>query len=107
MLRLAATACLVAASTCALAQAPAPAEVADDSAAPGRRNQRIERVVHEDAANRIEEVRVGGQTQSITVQPKGDLPAYEVDAGHLSRSRPADPRTGNSGGQRYWNVFRF
>jgi len=66
--------------------------------------------VLEDNANRIEELRVGGQTQSITVQPKGsDMPAYEIDPGHLSRSRPVDSRggLGSSGGQRYWNVFRF
>jgi len=90
----------------ASAQAVDPAQ---DSAAPGRRNQRIERLVHEDAATRIEEVRYGGQMQSISVQPKGDAPAYEVEPGHLSRSRPADHRHGLSGagGQRYWNVFRF
>jgi hypothetical protein len=106
MRRLLATACLALASACALAQQPA---AGDDSAAPGRRNQRIERIVHEDAGNRIEEVRYGGQMQSITVQPKGELPEYEVDTGHLSRTRPGDNRNGLSatGGQRSWNVFRF
>ena len=37
--------------------------------ADGRRNQKIERIRIEDAGNVIDEVRDGGQTQSITVQP--------------------------------------
>jgi hypothetical protein len=87
----------------ALAQAPAAKP--DD----GRRNQTIQRIHVEDDANRIDEVRYGGQTQSITVQPKADVPAYEVEPANLSRSRPADSREGlsSAGGQRYWNVFRF
>jgi hypothetical protein len=90
----------------AFAQAPV---VAPESAVDGRLNQRIERIVHEDAGSRIEEVRYGGQTQSITVQPKADVPAYEIDPGDVSRARPADQRNGLSGtgGQRFWNVFRF
>lgn len=87
----------------ALAQAPAadPAE--------GRRNQKIERIRVEDEGSRIDEVRYGGQTQSITVQPKGELPAYDVDPGNLSRTRPGDARDGLSGagGQRSWNLLRF
>ena len=92
-----------------LAGAAALAQPAPDPSAEGRRNQRVERIVHEDAGSRIEEVRYGGQTESITVQPKGDMPAYEVEPANLSRSRPADQRNGLSGagGQRYWNVFRF
>lgn len=73
-----------------------------------RRNQKIERIHVEDAGNRIDEVRVGGQTQSITVQPKAGVPAYEVPADELSRSRPADSREGFAGkGQRVWNVLAF
>jgi len=106
MHRLAVFACLALAATGAVAQETDPAQ---DTAAPGRRNQRIERIVHEDAGARIEELRYGGQMQSITVQPKGDLPAYEVEPANLSRSRPADHRHGLSGagGQRSWNLLRF
>ena len=90
--------------TAALAQAPLQREPAGDP----RQNQKIERIVVEDNANRIEEVRVGGQTQSITVQPKGDLPAYEIQPSDNARTRPADSREGFSGrGQRVWNVFNF
>jgi hypothetical protein len=74
----------------------------------GRRNQKIERIVHEDAGNRIEEVRYAGQTQSITVQPKGQAPGYEVAPSTPTRGRVADERTGGAGGgQRFWNVFNF
>jgi hypothetical protein len=84
---------------------PAPADPLE-----GRQNQKIERIRHEDAGSRIDEVRVGGQTQSITVQPKGDgMPAYEVQPGSMIRGRPRDAREGldNPGGQRSWNVLRF
>jgi hypothetical protein len=75
----------------------------------GRKNQRIERIHVEDAGVRIEELRYGGQTQSIVVQPKADVPEYEIQPTDLSRSRPADHRDGMSSatGQRVWNLFRF
>ena len=44
----------------------------------GRRNQRTERIQLEDAGSRVDELRVGGQTQSITVQPNAPVPSYEV-----------------------------
>ncbi|HZY15253.1 MAG TPA: hypothetical protein VFE74_01415 [Ramlibacter sp.] len=75
---------------------------------PARQNQKIERIHVEDAANRIDEVRVGGQTQSVTVQPKADVPAYEIQPNDLARSRPADSRDGLAERkQRVWNVLQF
>ncbi len=92
-------------ATSALAQHPGPAspqpapagrEVLliqeQEQALDGRRNQKIERIRHEDAGSVIEEVRYGGQTQSISVQPKAGVPRYEVQ-----------PVTG----QRSWNVLSF
>lgn len=75
----------------------------------GRRNQKVERIRHEDAGSRIDEVRYGGQTQSIVVQPKADVPEYEVQPAPLSRARQGESREGlsSTGGQRYWNVLRF
>jgi hypothetical protein len=93
-----------------LASAPALAQVPGAESAPaGRPGQQVERIVHEDAGSRIEETRYGGQTQSITVQPKAGLPAYEIQPADLARTRPADSRDGmgSAAGQRYWNVFRF
>ncbi|MEJ7929752.1 hypothetical protein WG922_07180 [Ramlibacter sp. AN1015] len=74
-----------------------------------RTNQKVERFQHEDAANRIDELRYGGQTQRITVQPKGGMPEYEVQSDPAARGRPADTRDGPSSaaGQRKWNVLRF
>ena len=73
-----------------------------------RSNQKIERIRIEDAGNRIDELRVGGQSQTITVQPKADVPAYEIPTDDMSRNRPADGRDGlASRKQRVWNVFGF
>lgn len=75
----------------------------------GRNNQRTERIQIEDAGSRVDELRVGGQTQNISVQPKtGNLPAYEVQSPDGARSR-----TGSHNGAetttapRVWNVFKF
>lgn len=88
----------------ALAQAPIEREGTPDP----RRNQKIERIRVEDAGNTIEEVRVGGQTQSVTVQPKARVPAYEIPPTDMARSRPADGRDGFAGRkQRVWNVLGF
>ena len=74
-----------------------------------RKNQKIERIRVEDAGNRVDELRVGGQTQNVTVQPKTvDMPAYELQPDDLARSRPADSREGLSARkQRVWNVLSF
>jgi hypothetical protein len=73
-----------------------------------RKNQKIERIHVEDGGNRIDEVRVGGQTQSITVQPKAGVPAYEIQPSDLARNRPADSRDGLAERkQRVWNVLGF
>jgi hypothetical protein len=107
MLRAAVSALFLLACAGSWAQSPDPR----GAAAPedGRRNQKIERLVHEDKGNRIEEVRYAGQTQSISVQPKSsDMPAYEVTPSTPTRGRVADERTnGAGGGQRFWNVFNF
>ena len=40
--------------------------------------RRIERIQVEDGGARIDELKVGGETKTITVQPKGGMPAYDV-----------------------------
>ena len=42
------------------------------------REQSTERIVIDDGGARINELRFGGETRSITVQPKGGMPAYDV-----------------------------
>ena len=54
--------------------------------APNPVEKRIERIQIEDGGARIDELRVGGETQTITVQPKGGMPAYDVQPATGARS---------------------
>lgn len=76
---------------------------------PGRLNQRTQRIQIEDAGSRVDELRVGGQTQAISVQPKaGNMPSYEVQSPDGARSR-AGSQSGaeTSTAPRVWNVLKF
>ncbi len=115
---------LALASASALAQSQAPAPAAPASAAGGavqreplaerdqagnRYNQRVERIVVEDEGSRVNELRIGGQTRSITVQPKtGSMPEYEVQPSDGARSSPGG-RNGSETitGPRVWNLGKF
>ena len=77
--------------------------------AAGRINQRIEHIKVEDAGSRIEELRVGGQTKRITVQPKtGNAPEYEVKPPDVTRGQAG---TGNDSqvntAPPVWNIKKF
>lgn len=86
----------------------APPADAQQEPLDGRKNQKIERIHVEDAGARVDEVRYGGQTQSITVQPKANVPAYEVRPNSDARDRPGTGETGTNGnGPRVWNVMKF
>ena len=102
-----------------LAQTPPPVapqgnadqreQLAQPAPLDGRKNQRTERIRVEDEGSRVNELRVGGQTQSITVQPKtGDMPEYEVQSPDGARSR-AGSRSGaeTNTAPRVWNVIKF
>lgn len=73
-------------------EAPASAIVQPDAAKPIE--ARVEHIQVEGGKVRIDEVRIGGQTKSITVQPTGEagLPPYQVE-----------PKTGESS----WKVLDF
>ncbi len=88
--------------TAETAAASAPAES-------GRNEQRIERISIEDSGSRIDELRVGGETRSITVAPKGVMPQYEVLPASANRAPSAGERSINSasGGTRVWKIFGF
>ena len=81
---------------------PAPATAAP-AAQPG--DQRIERIRHEDALTRVDELRVGGLTRSITVSPKNGAPAYEI-APTPGGENPTDARHGSAGKSR-WHLLNF
>ena len=93
------------------AQAPAPAAPAARDGAMvtredvqlDRRTQRVEHIRTEDAGSRVDEVRTGGETKSITVQPKANVPAYSVQP-----ANPTNMGQGEAGpgapGRRVWKV---
>lgn len=98
----------LAASACAWAQAPAP--LVGDNPGPQGQEKRIEHITIEDRGARIEELRYGGEPQSITVQPLNSaMPAYEIVPQNGARARPQGERDSASGnaGQRVWKLFGF
>ena len=88
-----------------------PATTADRvEAAPasaGRSDQTIQRIRTEDAGSRIDELRVGGETRQIIVQPKTSVPAYEIKPAEGARGTPPAAASGDTNGSRVWNFFRF
>ena len=98
-------------ATLCAAQAPAqPSQAASAPAASsGRPDQTIQRIRIEDAGSRIDEVRVGGETQSITVQPKTgtNVPAYEVKPSDTARGAAPSTYKNDTNGSRVWNVLKF
>jgi hypothetical protein len=86
------------------AAAPAPMHAASRPAAAGARPASDLRVIEDDQV-RIEETRLRGQLQRITVAPKGStMRSYEINVGAGGR----DPSQDKSGaGQRVWSVLRF
>ena len=78
--------------------------------ADGRLEQRVQRIVVEDAGSRIDELRVGGQTQTITVQPKTGtpMPSYEVQSNDGARARPGNFNESDTvTAPRVWNLRKF
>jgi hypothetical protein len=96
-----------------VAQAPADAQPAqplpDPDKTPGPRNQRIEHIHVQDNNATVDEVRVGGQTQSITVKPNSNAPAYNVMPNSPDRpSSQGQPDTSpNDTSRVWWNIFKF
>ena len=92
----------------AMAQAPgAGAQAEAKPAAPARPDKKIERIRTEDAATRIDELRVGGETQQITVQPKTGGAAYEVKPAEGARGTAPAATSNDTNGSRVWNIFKF
>jgi hypothetical protein len=61
------------------AQAPATARLAQPLLiSAGGVEQRTERLHLEGSGPQIDELRLGGETKTIDVQPKGGLPAYQI-----------------------------
>ncbi len=90
----------------AAAPASADATAAARDAEPGRSNQRVEHIRVEDAGSRVDEVRTGGETQSITVTPKAPVPSYDVRPADVTRPGSSEAGPG-SAGPRTWKVLSF
>ena len=68
----------------------------------------VKRTVIDDSRARIEELRVRGQLQKVTVAPKGGAPGYEILLGDGAHPIGDDPGTSrSSAGKRVWNVLKF
>ncbi len=73
-------------------------------------DQQIKHIEVQDKDVQVNELRVGGETQTITVKPTNGLPAYEVVPANGARQHRIDERDGagsGSVGQRVWNLFNF
>ncbi len=92
------------AAGCAAYAQTSPAPLSREEPAFDRATQRIERIELEDSGSRIEELRAGGQTQRIRVQPKASVPAYEVQPPDAT-GRTATGESGpGSAGRRVWKI---
>jgi len=68
----------------------------------------VKRTIIDDGRARIEELRVRGQLQKVTVAPKGGAPGYEILLGDGTHTMGDDPGTSRGSlGKRVWNVLRF
>ena len=91
---------------------PQQAQLDNTNAAPetitARPDQVLQRIHTEGTSASIDEVRVGGETQSITVQPKAGskLPAYEVKPADTTKAN-APSSSSDTNGARVWNVLKF
>ncbi len=88
----------------ALAVFGGAAAQAEEAKPADRPDQTIQHIHNQDAGSRIDELRVGGETKSITVQPAANVPAYEIRPIDASRSGAAE--TGMAG-SRFWNILKF
>lgn len=68
--------------------------------------QKIERIHIEDDRVQVDEVRSGGETDSITVKPKANVPAYDVQPVDMTRPQVPEGVPGGAG-QRTWKVLSF
>ena len=69
----------------------------------------VQHTVIDDKTAHIDELRVRGQLQNVTVRPKGKLPEYEVLTGSNARDLPEQGINRSSGleGKRVWSLLRF
>lgn len=74
------------------AAANTPQAAVSGAEAPAVVEKRTERIHIEDTGSKIDELRIGGETKTIDVQPKGGMPAYQVAP---------------TSGERTWKILGF
>ena len=100
------TAAPVPAQTTPSASTTASPQAAPDATRGGE--PAVTRTVIDDGRVRIEELRVRGQLQKITVDPKGLAPSYEIITGDGSRDLGEGANTSRgAAGKRVWKVLKF
>ena len=87
------------------ATAQTPLDASKTTPPAGRPEPTIQRIHNQDAGSRIDELRVGGETQSITVQPAANVPPYEVKP--IDASRSGGTSESGTAGSRFWNILKF
>ncbi|MFO1226650.1 hypothetical protein [Roseateles sp.] len=88
--------------------APAPQAAPREAPRPAVSEPKIEQIVVEDDAVRIEELRVRGETRKVIVKQKhGPAPAYEVWAPETSRASAGGSEQNLTAGRRVWRVLDF
>lgn len=98
---------LLLASFCAHAADDKPAIKPGWTLLPESTEAKVEQIVLEDDNTRIEELRVRGQTQKVTIKPK-DAPSYEIIMGDGSHElSPGAGSTRGAIGKRVWRVLDF
>jgi hypothetical protein len=90
-------------------EAKAPAAPAATAPAAAPAEPRVQNIVIEDEGSRIEELRVRGTTQRITVKPKvGTTQGYEIIVGDGSRDLSDGVNTSRgAAGKRVWHLLSF
>ncbi len=90
-------------------EAKAPAAPAATAPAAAPAEPRVQHIVIEDEGSRIEELRVRGATQRITVKPKvGTTQGYEIIVGDGSRDLSDGVNTSRgAAGKRVWHLLSF
>lgn len=90
-------------------EAKAPAAPAAAAPAAASAEPRVQNIVIEDEGSRIEELRVRGTTQRITVKPKvGTTQGYEIIVGDGSRDLSDGVNTTRgAAGKRVWHLLSF
>ena len=84
------------------APSPAPATLTE------RGEPNVKHIVIEDDGARIDELRVRGQTQQVTVTPKGAITKpYEIVVPRGGRDVPDASGANGAAGKRVWNVIKF